>query len=79
MFYGKKLLNHEFILINHKNNNNQTALDIIKVRLIELEDNDNSSKSLKFFCRKIIHFLEHFQMKQRWNALCYNRIHLRDL
>jgi ankyrin repeat protein len=75
----QKLLDHSFILIDHKNNDNQTPLDIIKACLDVLEEDNNSSIISKECCRKMINLLEEFPIKQRYKAFCYHLINLKDL
>lgn len=76
----KKLLNQSFILIDEKNNNNITPMDMIKKRLVDLDAQkkipynnlDGGIVKREEFCREIIHLLEEFPVVQRWKAYCYH-------
>lgn len=82
----KRLLNHECIDINIKNNDNKTPLDIIRGRLQTLqngflENNGNMTglEEIELKCvKQMIHMLEEYPIKKRWNAYCYHMIQFQE-
>lgn len=72
----QKLLEHSFILIDQKNNDDKTPLDLMKDRVNRILENKNERTSLQndeVSCfTKIIHLFDEFPIKKRWQAYCYH-------
>lgn len=78
LFIVKKLLKHPFIIIDGKNNDNKTPLDICKLKRMELEgsneyDNDDSEYECdaKLHCVEIVKLLEEFPVQRKWHSYNY--------
>lgn len=71
----EKLLEHPFININLKNNDNKTPLDWIQDKMnllrITIPDGDESTISKLQLYGNIEKLFEEFVIKKRWNAYCY--------
>lgn len=69
----KKLLDHPCILINEKNINDKTPLDLIKAYLDDVENirEDTRAEEVQYGM-KMIHLLEEYPIKKRWKAYCYH-------
>lgn len=84
------LLNHPFIIIDHKNNDGMTPFDVLKEEMKQLEDRGafryrlddvdiHDGIQLLPACKKTIELLEEFAFKQRCDAYSFHLSHFVDL